>query len=95
MDSDAEWTTNENTIYGNAAMIFLTAAIMSRIESSEVKGDLNLDGACNTADAVLLQKWLLTVPDTELNNWKNADWNADGILNAVDLNRMKQKLLRS
>lgn len=95
MDSDAEWTTNENTIYGNAAMIFLTAAIMSRIESSAVKGDVNLDGACNTADAVLLHKWLLTVPNTELKNWKNADWNADGILNAVDLNRMKLELLRS
>ena len=76
-------------------MIFLTAAIMSRIESSAVKGDVNLDGACNTADAVLLHKWLLTVPNTELKNWKNADWNADGILNAVDLNRMKLELLRS
>jgi hypothetical protein len=27
LDSDAEWTTNENTIYGNAAMLFLVAAV--------------------------------------------------------------------
>lgn len=36
MDSDAEYTTNENTIYGNAAMILLTSAIMSRTESSRI-----------------------------------------------------------
>ena len=34
MDSDAEWTTNENTIYGNAAMILLTASIMSRTDKT-------------------------------------------------------------
>jgi len=29
IDSDGEWTTNENTIYGNAAMTFLMAAKMA------------------------------------------------------------------
>ena len=29
VDNDSEWTTNENTIYGNAAMILLTATVMS------------------------------------------------------------------
>jgi hypothetical protein len=29
IDSDGEYTTNENTIYGNAAMVFLMAAVMS------------------------------------------------------------------
>ena len=54
MDSDAEWTTNENTIYGNAAMIFLTAAIMSRIEKTAdniIYGDANCDGNVTMADA--------------------------------------------
>ncbi|MCL2754121.1 MAG: glycoside hydrolase family 9 protein [Oscillospiraceae bacterium] len=33
VDSDAEWTTNENTIYGNAAMLFLMAAIAANTVS--------------------------------------------------------------
>ena len=94
MDSDAEWTTNENTIYGNAAMIFLTAAIQSRIETEQLRGDVNADGKFDAADAVLLQKWLLTVPDTALNDWKAADFTADRQLDARDLAMMKRELLK-
>lgn len=57
MDSDAEWTTNENTIYGNAAMIFLTAAIMSRVESDAdafLVGDANCDGKVTIADSTAI-----------------------------------------
>ena len=43
-------------------------------------GDVNADGAFSIADAVLLQKWLLAVPDAELKNWKAADFNADNLL---------------
>jgi hypothetical protein len=31
IDSDGEWTTNENTLYGNAAMVFLTASVMAKL----------------------------------------------------------------
>ena len=62
MDSDAEWTTNENTIYGNAAFILLTAAVMSQTETDPVQGDVNADGKFDIADIVTLQKWLLAVP---------------------------------
>lgn len=54
MDSDAEWTTNENTIYGNAAMILLTASVISRIEREATPilyGDANCDGIVTMADA--------------------------------------------
>ncbi|MBP0974732.1 MAG: hypothetical protein J6P20_01565 [Oscillospiraceae bacterium] len=93
MDSDAEWTTNENTIYGNAAMIFLTATIMSRIQSEQLRGDVNADGKIDSADVVLLQKWLLTVPDTELKDWKAADFDGDNKLNTIDLCLIKRALL--
>ena len=93
MDSDAEWTTNENTIYGNAAMIFLTAAIRSRIESDPVRGDINADGKCGIADAVLLQKYLLTL-ETDLPNRKAGDLDQNGTLNAADLTLMKQLLMK-
>lgn len=93
MDSDAEWTTNENTIYGNAAFILLTAAIMSENRTDTVQGDINADGKFDIADVVTLNKWLLAVPDTEPANWKTADLCKDGILNVFDLCMMKQKLI--
>lgn len=93
MDSDAEWTTNENTIYGNAAMIFLTAAIMSRTESSFVMGDVNMDGVFDVADAVLVQKWLLGAKDAELMNWRAADYHDDSRLDTFDFCIMKRRLV--
>lgn len=78
MDSDAEWTSNENTIYGNAAMILLTASVMSGAESGKVIGDVNADGKFSIADAVLQQKWLLAVPGVKLPDPKAADLCEDG-----------------
>ena len=93
MDSDAEFTTNENTIYGNAAMIFLTASIMSRIESEQVKGDVNADGKFNIADLTLMQKWLLGTPDTKLTNWQSGDFCEDNRLDVFDFCLMRSEFL--
>lgn len=54
-----------------------------------------MDGAFNITDVVLLQKWLLAVPDTELKNWKSGDLYEDDKLNALDFSLMKKELLRS
>ncbi|MGN0592062.1 MAG: glycoside hydrolase family 9 protein [Ruminococcus sp.] len=94
MDSDAEWTSNENTIYGNAAFILLTASVMSRTESGKVIGDVNADGKFSLADAVLLQKWLLAVPDVKLADWQAADLCEDGTLNVLDLCVMKCEFIK-
>ncbi|MBR3269136.1 MAG: dockerin type I repeat-containing protein [Oscillospiraceae bacterium] len=56
------------------------------------KGDVNDDGAVTVADAVMLQKYLLT--EGELTNRKNADLNADGKLSAADLTFLKRILLK-
>lgn len=58
-----------------------------------VKGDVNADGVLNIVDIVLLQKWLLAVPDTELPNWKAADLCKDSKLNVFDLCMMKRTLI--
>lgn len=63
------------------------------IEEPEVACDVNMDGSFNVADVVLLQKWLLAVPDTHLPNWKAADLCEDDKLNVFDLCLMKQALL--
>ena len=60
-----------------------------------VQGDVNADGTFNISDAVLMQKWLLAVPDTELKDWRSGDIDGNGKLNATDLCRMKRELLRS
>lgn len=56
-------------------------------------GDVNADGSFNVADVVLLQKWLLAVPNTDLANWKAADFYDDQILNVFDLCLMKRALI--
>ena len=56
-------------------------------------GDVNDDGLFNVADAVLLQKWILAVPNTELANWKAADFCDDDRLDVFDLCLMKQTLI--
>ena len=66
---------------------------ISRIESESVRGDLNTDGKCDIADAVLLQKYLLTI-ETKLPNWKAGDPDENGTLNAADLTLMKQLLMK-
>lgn len=56
-------------------------------------GDANDDGELTVADAVLLQKWLLAVPDTDLKNWKAVDFCNDNKLNVFDLCLMKRELI--
>ena len=60
---------------------------------SFVKGDVNADGILDIADVVLLQKWLLAVPDTHLPQWRAADLCNDERLNVFDLCLMKRELL--
>ncbi|MCI5845127.1 MAG: dockerin type I repeat-containing protein, partial [Oscillospiraceae bacterium] len=60
-----------------------------------ISGDINADGVFDISDVILLQKWLLAVPDTELNNWHAADFYNDHVLNVFDLCLMKQELLKS
>lgn len=65
-----------------------------KLTASEVRGDVNADGAFNIADAVLLQNWLLTVPDAKLKNWKAGDLYDDNRLDVFDLTLMKRMLVK-
>lgn len=59
-----------------------------------ILGDVNADGALTISDVMLLQKWLLAVPDTQLADWKAADFNEDQTLNGFDLCQMRYALLK-
>ncbi len=69
--------------------------IITEKKPETVKGDVNDDGQYTVADIVLLQKWLLAVPDTTLKNWKSADLNDDNVLNSFDLVIMRQLIVRN
>ena len=58
-----------------------------------VKGDVNGDGVLDISDVVLLQKWLLAVPNTHLSQWQAADLCKDERLDVFDLCLMKRELL--
>lgn len=64
-------------------------------EEKTVLGDVNADGQFSIADIVLMQRWLLAVPDTELADWQAGDLFADGKLNAFDLCAMRKALVQS
>lgn len=61
--------------------------------TGKIEGDVNNDGSFDIADVVLLQKWLLAVPDTHLADWKAADLCDDNRLDVFDLCMMKRKLI--
>ena len=59
-----------------------------------IAGDVNADGSFNVSDLVLMQKWLLAVPDTELKSPKAGDLCDDGILDVFDLCVMRKNLIK-
>ena len=59
---------------------------------SSLRGDIDLNGKFNSADVLLLQKWLLGT-ETDLPDQKAGDLKEDGKLNIADLCAMKQELL--
>ena len=58
----------------------------------KLPGDLNSDNTLTTADAVLLQRYLLGEDTLTQSQWQAADLNADGVVNALDLALLRQKL---
>ena len=65
----------------------------SHVIDDEAAGDVNMDGKFDVADVILLQKWILASPGTELKNWKAGDMCEDGVLDVFDLCMMKTALV--
>lgn len=73
---------NELAIYGYPAP-----------EEKIVLGDVNADGEFSISDIVVMQKWILAVPDVKLSDWKAGDLCKDNIINVFDLCLMKRLLI--
>lgn len=85
------------TITPSAGTMTMTKAdilVKDGSPSETVMGDVNDDGVFNVADLVLLNKWLLAVPDAKLANWSAGDLCADKRLDAFDLCLMRRELLK-
>ena len=91
VDNQESYTTNEITIYWNSPLTYLLT--FANDENNSVKGDVNADGKFDIADVVLLQKWILDVPDTKLADWKAGDLCDDDRLDVFDLCLMKKALI--
>ena len=58
-----------------------------------VRGDIDGDGACRVADAVLLTKHLSTAQALDREQTVRADLDGNRIVNAADLSLLKQKVI--
>lgn len=93
------WYTKKEggTLVTNETVYKLTTdqTLYAHWEKINVKGDINADGKFNVSDAVLLQNWLLAVPNTNLADWKAADLCEDDRLDVFDLCMMKRMLVEN
>lgn len=69
-------------------------AVFAKEGTVAIQGDVNMDGKFDIADVVLVQKWLLAVPDTKLANWKAGDLCEDGQLDVFDMVEMRKLLIQ-
>lgn len=97
VDHWESYSTNEITIYWNSPLTCLLA-MNSTARTPEhddiISGDVNQDQTVNTADVVLLQKYLLGEVSLTETQAKAADVQADNTVNGFDLAVIRQKLVQ-
>ncbi|MBR2088477.1 MAG: polysaccharide deacetylase family protein [Oscillospiraceae bacterium] len=81
--------------YGGELTLSDVKLLVNSGSDTTIVGDVNADGKFDVADVVLLQKWLLAVPNTKLPDWKTADFCQDNKLDVFDLCLMKRALLNA
>lgn len=86
--TEEEWAAMEITDFGNNT---LSKAVIHFNSTGPMAGDCNNDDALTVADAVLLQKHLLSAE--KLTYRQNADLDGNGVVNAADLSVLKHMLL--
>ena len=58
-----------------------------------LKGDVDADGDVDIDDVIMLQQWLLAVPDATLNDWRAGDLCQDERIDVFDLCLLKRMLI--
>lgn len=62
--------------------------------TEKVKGDINADNEFNISDIVMMQKWLLAMPDAELTDWEAGDLCQDNTIDVYDLICMRKLIAK-
>lgn len=87
------WSASEKQeaeIDDEISVTYTKVEVVYEYPGESLRGDVNADGQFNIADAVALQKYLLTAG--KLTDWQAGDFDENGKLNAVDLSLMKRAL---
>ncbi len=71
----------------------LLKVIADNLKQERIAGDVNADGNLTVADLVMMQKWLLSVPDATLTDWKAGDLCEDDVIDVFDMCLMRRLLL--
>ena len=77
---------------GNAIISIINPdyeVVQIKVTVTILEGDCDSNGRFDVDDVVLLQQWLLAVPETHLANWKAADLCEDDKLDVFDLCKMR------
>ena len=90
-DNTKAGTYSITVMYGNAKDSFTVDVL----DTEPASGDVNNDGNFVLSDVVLLQKYLIDVPDTNFVNWQAADFCKDGRLDVFDLVLMKKAVIET
>lgn len=69
-------------------------SVYSVNKTADCTGDVNADGKFNVADIILLQKWLLSVPNVTLPDWQAADLCKDNKIDVFDLIEMRKLIVK-
>lgn len=93
VDHSESYSTNEITIYWNSPFTYLLS--LQPKEMPILKGDVNIDGTVSVSDAVLLQKYLVSMTPLNKEQGRRADLSEDQSLNVIDLCLLKQMLLQN
>lgn len=89
--SYSAYVTSSNSLGGkDSTLIYFMV-----YDPEKLQGDVNADGQFTVSDVVLLQKWILAVPNVELTDWKAADLCEDNRLDVFDLCLMKRMLIEN
>ncbi|MBQ6213020.1 MAG: hypothetical protein IJJ57_09060, partial [Ruminococcus sp.] len=95
-DTKVNLKAGNNTIklYNNSGNGPSIDRIAVAIPVEGIAGDVNLDGAFNVADLVLMQKYILGIETFNKEQFGIADMNSDGAVNSFDLISCRRALLK-
>lgn len=90
-DNQALFDFNGNPL--ESLKVFRNIYPQKSVIPKSVAGDVDGNGEFNIADAVIMQKWLLAVPDVYLTDWKAGYLYEDDVIDVFDFCLMKRMLI--